>query len=121
VVLDDEVVEAIGIFKSETDVPFLKMKNQKSKFNINHDYGYEIKGVDKGCFIFNTDQQNGYKILIIDNSNKSAEAQYWKDDFLKVKPVANEFHQTNQFLGIAKDYVTKKLPQEFEVNKSRQD
>ena len=118
VVLDDEVVEAIGIFKSETDVPFLKMKNQKSKFNINHDYGFEIKGVDKGCIIFNTDQHKGYKILIIDNANKSEEAQYWKDDFLKVKPVANEFHQTNQFLGIAKDFVTKKLSEEFEVSKA---
>ena len=118
VILDDEVVDAIGIFKSETDVPFLKMKNEKSKFNINHDYGFEIKGIDKGCIIFNTDPQNGYKILIIDNANKSAEAQYWKDDFLKVKPLANEFHQTNQFLGIAKDFVTKKLSEEFEVSKA---
>ena len=118
VVLDDEVVDAIGIFKSETNVPFLKMKNQKSKFTINHDYGFEIKGIDKGCIIFNTAQQNGYKILIIDNANKSSEAQYWKDDFLKVKPVANDFHQTNQFLGIAKDFVTKKLSEEFEVSKA---
>jgi 37-kD nucleoid-associated bacterial protein len=118
VVLDDEVVEAIGIFKSETDVPFLKMKNQKSKFNINHDYGFEIKGVDKGCIIFNTDQKNGYKILIVDNANKSVEAQYWKDDFLKVKPIANEFHQTNEFLGIAKSFVTKQLSEDFEVSKA---
>jgi len=118
VVLDDEVVNAIGVFKSESDVPFLKMKNQKSKFNINHDYGFEIKGMDKGCIIFNTDQQNGYKILIIDNANKSAEAQYWKDDFLKVKEVANEFHQTNQFLGIAKNFVTKQLEEDFEVSKA---
>lgn len=118
VVLDDEVVDAIGIFKSETDVPFLKMKNQKSKFNINHDYGFEIKGMDKGCIIFNTDQQTGYKILIIDNANKFAEAQYWKDDFLKVKPIANEFHQTNQFLGITKTFVTKQLEKDFEVSKA---
>ncbi|HNP25021.1 MAG TPA: nucleoid-associated protein [Panacibacter sp.] len=118
VVLDDEVIDAIGIFKSETDVPFLKMKNQKSRFNINHDYGFEIKGMDKGCIIFNTDQKNGYRILIVDNANKSAEAQYWKDDFLKVKPVANEFHQTNQFLGIAKNFVTKQLDEEFEVSKA---
>src|SRR5665647_3721358 len=68
VILDNEVVEAIGIFKSETDVPFIKMKNHKSKFNINHDFGFEIKGMDKGCIIFNTDKQNGYKILIIDLS-----------------------------------------------------
>jgi hypothetical protein len=120
VVLDDEVVDAIGIFKSETDVPFIKMKNQKSKFIINHDYGFEIKGMDKGCIIFNTDKQYGYKILIVDNANKSSEAKYWKDDFLKVKPICNEFHQTNQFLGITKQFVTKQIKEDFEVTKADQ-
>ena len=118
VILDDEVIEAIGIFKSETNVPFIKMNNGKSNFSIQHDYGYEIKGMDKGCIIFNTGKSNGYKILIVDNLNKSTEAQYWKNDFLDVKPISNEFHQTNQFLGIAKNFVTKKLSEEFEVSKA---
>lgn len=118
IILDDEVVDAIGIFKSETNVPFLKIENQNSKFSINHDYGFEINGMDKGCIIFNADQEDGYRILIIDNANKSSEAQYWKDDFLKVKPIANEFHQTNQFLGIAKNFVTKQLDEEFEISKA---
>ena len=116
VVLDDEVVEAIGIFKSETNVPFIKMKSQKSNFSINHDYGFEIKGMDKGCIIFNINQNKGYKILIVDNANKSAEAQYWKDDFLKVKPISSEFHQTNQFLNITKNFVTKQLSEEIGVS-----
>lgn len=118
VIFDNESIDAIGIFKSETDTPFLKMKKQKSKFTIHHDFGFEIKGMDKGCVIFNTDRQNGYKILIIDNANKVADAQYWKDDFLNVKPIANEFYQTNQFLGIAKSFVTKQLSEEFEVSKA---
>jgi hypothetical protein len=118
VVLDDEIVDAIGIYKSETDVPFLKMKIGKEKYNINHEFGFEIKGVDKGCIIFNTNQGTGFKVSVIDNSNKSVEAQYWKDDFLKLKPIANEFHQTNQFLGIAKNFVTKQLDEEFEVSKA---
>lgn len=120
VVLDEELVDAIGIFKSETDVPFIRMKNQKSKFIINHDYGFEIKGMDKGCIIFNTDKQYGYKILIVDKVNKSSEAQYWKDDFLKIKPISNGFHQTNQFLGITKQFVTKQMKEDFEVTKADQ-
>lgn len=116
--VDGELVDAIGVFKSETDVPFIKMKNQKSKFRIEHDYGFEIKGMDKGCIIFNTDQKRGYKILIVDHANKSVEAQYWKDDFLKVKPISTEFHQTNQFLGIAKTFVTQQLSEEFDVTKA---
>lgn len=118
VVLDDEIVDAIGIYKSETDVPFLKMEITKAKYNINHEFGFEIKGVDKGCIIFNTNQASGFKVLVIDNSNKSSEAQYWKDDFLKLERIANEFHQTNQFLGIAKNFVTKQLAEEFEVSKA---
>lgn len=116
VVLDNEVVEAIGIFKSETNVPFIKMTNQKSNFSINHEYGFELKGMDKGCIIFNTDQKHGYKVLIVNNANKSAEAQYWKDDFLKIRPISNEYYQTNQFLGITKDFVTKELSEELEIS-----
>lgn len=118
IVLDDEVIDAIGIYKSEIDVPFLKMKIEKSKYNINHEFGFEIKGLDKGCIIFNTNQESGFKVLVIDNSNKFVEARYWKDDFLKLKPIADEFHQTNQFLGIAKNFVTKQLDEEFEVSKA---
>lgn len=117
-VLDDELLDAIGIYKSETDVPYLKMEIGRANYNINHEYGFEIKGVDKGCIIFNTTQDSGFKVLIIDKSNKSVEAQYWKDDFLKLKPIANEFHQTNQFLRIAKDFVTKQLDGEFTVSKA---
>jgi len=120
IVFDDEKIDAIGIFKSETNVPYLKMNNRKSNYSINHDFGFEIKGMDKACIILNKSEESGYKLLIFDNANKSAEAQYWKDDFLNVKPISNEFLQTNQFLNITKSFVTKQLTQEFEVGKTDQ-
>lgn len=119
-ILGSEVIDAIGIFKSETDIPFIKMVNEKSRFNINLDYGFDINGMDKGCIIFNTNHQEGYKLLVIDKANKTIEAQYWKDDFLKVKPIMNEFHQTNQFLSLTKNFVTKQLSEEFEISKTDQ-
>ncbi len=117
-VIDDDTVDCIGIFKSETDVPFLKMKNRNSKFEINHEFGFELKGIDKACIIFNISAEEGYRMLIIDS--KSSDAQYWKNDFLQVKPISDEFHQTNQFLSIAKNFVTKQIPEEFEVSKTDQ-
>jgi len=117
VVLDHEVVDAIGIFKSETDVPFLKMKNQKSKYNINHDYGFEIKGMDKGCIIFNTEKEEGYKVAVVDQKN-STEAAYWIDDFLKLKIRNDNYTQTNTVLKIYKDFVTHKIDEEFEISKT---
>lgn len=117
---NEAVVDAIGIFKSENDVPFLKMVQGDDNFEIKHEYGFDTKGIDKGCIILNTYEEDGYRLLIIDNKNKAIEAQYWRDDFLQVKPVSNEFHQTNQFMNITKNYLTKEITKEFEVPKTEQ-
>ncbi len=120
VIIDSEIVDAIGIFKSEKDVPFLKMNQGRTNFDIQHEYGFELKGIDKGCLILNTDADKGYRLFIIDNANKLVEAQYWKDDFLKVKPLSNEFYQTNQFLSITKNYITKELTKKFDITRTDQ-
>lgn len=119
-VWEGKSVDAIGIFKSERHVPFLKMSNNQAKFVIDHDFGFEIDRIDKACIIFNTHKIDGYRVLIIDNANKAEEARYWKTDFLKVQPVANEFHQTRQMLNITKEYVTNKLSEDFSVTKADQ-
>ena len=117
-ILGDEVVEAIGIFKSENDAAFIKMEESPINYSIRHEFGFELKGIDKGCIIFNTSAESGYRILIVDNTNRSAEAVYWKDDFLQVAPVSDEYYQTNQFMGITKNFVVKKLSEDFEVSKA---
>lgn len=117
-ILDNEAVDAIGIFKSETNAPFIKMNAAKNKYNITHDVGFELSGMDKGCIVFNTSKEDGYRLLIVDTVNRATETQYWRTDFLNVKPVKDEFHQTHQFMSIAKDFVTKQIPHEFEVSKA---
>lgn len=118
VVLGDEVVNAVGIFKSESNSPFLKMSGSDQNFRIKHDFGYEIKGMDKGCLVFNTDEENGYEVLVVDTKNRSQDAQFWKDEFLKLKPRSSEFHETKQFLTLTKNYVTEQLHEDFEVEKA---
>jgi hypothetical protein len=118
VILGDEVVDAIGIFKSENDVPFIRMDGNATRYSIRHEFGFELRGIDKGCIIFNTCGESGYRILIVDNVSRGAEAVYWKDDFLQVSPVSDEYFMTKQFMGIAKNFVISKLPEEFEVSKA---
>ncbi|RMZ59709.1 nucleoid-associated protein [Chryseobacterium nematophagum] len=117
-IIDKNKTNAIGIFKSESNAPFLQMEKNNSKFSISHQFGFDLKELDKGCIIFNTDDK-GYKVAVIDRS-KSAEAQYWKDDFLSIEVIKNEYHQTNQFLGIAKQFVTNQLSNEFGITKTDQ-
>jgi hypothetical protein len=116
VIVGDEMVPAIGIYKSENNVPFIKMDRVVDGFHVDHDFGFEMKGVDKGCLIFNVEEADGYRSLIIDK--KSIDAHYWIDDFLKVKPIGNEFYMTNNFLSMTKEFVTNQLPEEYEMNKT---
>jgi hypothetical protein len=120
VIFKDEIVDAIGIFKSEKDIPFIQMRNNKTNFSINHEFGFELTSMDKGCIILNTEKEDGYRVAIIDKLNKSIEAQYWKDNFLKVSPINDEYHHTNQFLGITKQFVTKQLITDFNISKADQ-
>jgi hypothetical protein len=116
--LADEIVDAVGIFKSETNVPYIKMNEFEKKYAIEHQFGFELKGVDKACLVFNTDQEVGYSVLIVDNANRSAEAHYWVNDFLQLTPSKDEYNYTKDFLTLTKDFLTKQLPEEFDVSKT---
>lgn len=118
--INQEIVDCLGIFKSENKDTILKVNTTSSGFDLKDEKGINTNKLDKGCLIFNTEKDNGYLISVVDNTNKSVEAQYWRDDFLGVQPVKNEYHQTNQFLGIAKQFVTLHIGEEFETTKADQ-
>jgi hypothetical protein len=118
--IEGELTDAIGIFKSENRQAFLKLDSTQEDFSIQYDDGINVEKLDKGCLIFNMDKDSGYKVCIIDKSNKSLEAQYWKDNFLKLKPCSDDYHNTKEFMNITKNFVTKQLTKEFEVSRANQ-
>jgi len=114
VVIENSLYNAVGIFKSENKENYLKLSRN---FNLHADEGVNIKKLDKGCLILNTEQDAGYKILIVDNVNKS-DAQFWMNDFLNIKPRSDAFHQTNNFMSLTQQYVANQLSEEFSVSKA---
>lgn len=120
VLVEGKPVSVIGIFKSETKDTFLKVDLVDNAFQVEQNEGTSIDRLDKGCLVISSGEDENFQVCIIDNLNKSTEAQYWKDHFLNVRPVSNDFHQTNQFMNIAKEFVTKQLAEEFVVKKTDQ-
>jgi hypothetical protein len=118
---NNKVVDAIGIFKSETNVPFIKVEETKKVFTIYHDFGFELKSLDKACLIFNSEEEEGYRIMVVDQTNKSAEANYWKNQFLKLKPIADEYNNTKEFLTLTKTFVNEQLQGEEEIELTKMD
>ena len=74
--------------------------------------------MDKGCLIFNTEAAEGYKVAVIDQTNRNAEAVYWKDEFLKLKIRNDNYSQTQNVLGVYKAFVTEKLDDDFEISRT---
>ncbi len=118
--IEGELLEAIGIFKSETKETYLKVSPQSGGFGLGYDSeGVNINKLDKGCLIFNTDGDQGYKVAVVDNTNRGQDAAvYWKDDFLKLRVRNDAYHQTNNVLGIFKNFATQKIDEDFEVSKA---
>jgi hypothetical protein len=117
---NNQTCEALGIFKSENRQDFLQLEKNENEFILNTEDGINPDKLDKGCLIFNLEAETGLRVAIIDKANKSSEAQFWRETFLNIKPCRDEYHYTKEFLNIARDYVTKQLHEDFEVNKADQ-
>lgn len=119
-IVDDEVVDAVGIFKSETKQPFLKVFPNDGDMQITHDKGINIKKIDKACLIFNTEKEMGYKVTIVDVSGRSKEAHYWKDDFLGLQQRKDDYYQTQNYIGICKGFVQNVFNEDNGIEKADQ-
>ncbi len=119
-VLEDEVLDAIGLFKAETKDTFLKVHQENDKFVVESDYGFGLNKLDKGCLIFNTEKEQGYVVAVVDNTNKGAEAQYWIDNFLHVRQRKDEFYNTQNVLSMCKSFVVERFPDQFDASKADQ-
>ncbi len=117
--IEGEIVDAIGIFKSETKETYLKVYPDKKGFGLSYEQeAINIQKLDKGCLIFNIEKEQGYKVAVIDQVNRNTEAVYWKDDFLKLKVRNDNYSQTSNVMGVYKSFVTEKLDQEFDISKA---
>jgi hypothetical protein len=116
--IEGELHEAIGIFKSEQKEPYLTVSQEETGFTLQYQQeAINIKKLDKGCIIFNTEKEEGYKIAVVDNTNRT-EAAYWMDEFLQLKVRNDNYNQTNNVLSVYKTFVTEKLDTVFEASKA---
>ena len=114
---ENEYVEAIGIFKSETRETFLKVFLHGQSLEVLAEDGININKLDKGCLVFKKNRSEGYVACITDATNKQNEAQYWVNDFLQVAPYADSYHNTNKAMGMCKLFIDG-MNEQFVVNKS---
>ncbi len=100
--LDNEKVSAIGIFKSELKHDFLQFQEKGSILEMIIQQGINLNKLDKGALIFNKNRAEGYKILSVD-SNKY-DTKYWLENFLGVDVLADNNFYTKKYLKFCQNF-----------------
>lgn len=104
VLFDNESVSAIGIFKSERKDSFLKLSDNEKQIVIDKHDGISIKKLDKGAIILNFQEEDGFRVLSVDNNKYDAE--YWKVNFLNIDYLKDEKFETKNYLNLCKSFAT---------------
>lgn len=118
VVFEDTICKAVGIFKSERKEEYVKLEGNDKEIDLLIETGINPNKLDKGCLILNDTQNEGYRIITYEQN--SAETDYWRKEFLAIKPRNDNYQQTKNYLSLCKDFVKEQLTEEFEVTKADQ-
>jgi hypothetical protein len=100
--IDNNPVDAIGIFKSEIKTDFLQFDEKGANLEIMLQQGINLNKLDKGCLIFNYKKEDGYKILTIDHNRY--DARYWLEHFLSVDAFQDENFITKKYMKFVQDF-----------------
>lgn len=103
-IIDDNVTDAIGIYKSESKDYYLQVNNKENGYDIECQQGVNPKKLDKGCLIFKLADSN-YKVYVVDKNIN--DAMYWKKQFLMIEEEKNEYTNTSKTLKSCKKYIEK--------------
>ena len=102
ILLDNTKTDAVGIFKSELKHDFLEFEEQSDNLEILVRQGININKLDKGCLIFNTEKEEGYKVLSVDSNRY--DAKYWLENFLGLIPLTDENFYTKNYLKFCQNF-----------------
>ena len=120
-VVDGNVCDAVGIFKSESKETFLRVYlSADDNIQLDTEKGISIRRLDKGCIIFNIEREDGYRACAVDNINKGTEAHFWMDDFLGLTPRQDSFFYTDNYMKMCKGFVNDVFNDENHVPRTEQ-
>jgi hypothetical protein len=104
--IDNNIVDAIGVFKSEIKHDFLQIEEKGIDSGSNLDMvlnqGISLEKLDKGCLIFNYKKEEGYKILTVDSNRY--DSRYWLEHFLSIDVFQDENFLTKKYLKFCQDF-----------------
>ncbi len=113
---DGQPCSGIGLWKVEGHTPFFKTERTPEMNLLGTADGIAYAKPQVAALILNLDEPEGYQVCVIDTVTKKGERSFWKDDFLRIRPVADNYFQTLHLMSLTAEFVSQRAPFKFELN-----
>jgi len=116
--LNGEPVNAIGLWKIQSKDPFFKMERTGESFAVNIMDGIPTDKPQLAALIFNMDEAEGFRVCVIDKVTKKDERSFWKDEFLRLRPIEDNYFNTRHYISLSSEFITQKAPFKFGMDRA---
>ncbi|MDX1911642.1 MAG: nucleoid-associated protein [Saprospiraceae bacterium] len=117
-VLGGEPTSAIGLWKVEQKDAFFKTERNAESFTLNVIEGIPVGKPQVAALIFNLDETEGYRICAIDSVSKKDERSFLKDEFLRLRPIEDNYFNTRHHISLAGEFISQKAPVKFGLDRT---
>lgn len=107
ILLGDELVDGYAIIKAESKQHFLQLSRHGGDIIVNAEEGMQLRRMDKGALILNSESQDGFRVISVDNNRY--DASYWIDDFLGIDHVRDNHFDTKAYVEMCKSFASEVL------------
>ena len=115
-----ESYKAIGLFKSESRDRFLDLKYQGGSYSLFDKTGLNVRSLDKGAVIIDSNRDSGFIINILMRANGQVDTNYWMNGFLHVRQIDDSFYKTQRVITHTKSYIKNVLERDDSVSSIEQ-
>jgi hypothetical protein len=118
--LQGEPVQAIALVKVQTKDSFVKVERTTESFAINVLEGIPTGKLETAALIFNVDEAEGYRLCAVDTVSKKDERSFWKDEYLRIRPIEDNYFNTRHYISLSGEFINEKLPHQFGLDRADQ-
>jgi len=116
--LQGEPTSAIGLWKVENKDSFFKTERTAESFALNIIEGIPSGKPQVAAIIFNLDEAEGFRICAVDSVTKKDERSFWKDEFLRLRPIEDNYFNTRHHISLASEFISQKAPVKFGLDRT---
>jgi hypothetical protein len=114
--IQNELVDAIGLFKIMSKENFMTITQNESNIDVLCDVGTSLRKLDHGALILNLDADNGYYINLVNKGNV-LESECWANAFLTITQRKDNCYNTQNILTVCQQYFDNHIKEDFDVKR----